>query len=126
MFSHTLVLALLVLVLIFDAGYAVCPSNWTVYNIDCCSSTFGLNSTIPTFHVIGPLYPDDFIVWNDSSHSSLGIDTQWTTLNIRWGQLTGNRTGPYAPNGLIDIVKIFYRPGEGLYGLQFHDSSGRY
>jgi hypothetical protein len=84
-----------------------------------------LNSTAPTFHVIGPLYPVGFIVWNDSSHSSLGIDTDWTTLNIRWGQLTGNRSMPYEPNGLVVIVRIFYQSSKGLYGLQFHDSLGK-
>ncbi len=123
--SRAFVLLLFAVVLI-DSAHAACPTNWTVVNKDCCSSTFGLNSTVPTFHLIGPLNPDIFIVWNDSSHSSLGIDTDWTTLNIRWGQLKGNRSEPYAPNGLVDIVRIFYQSGKGLYGLQFHDSLGKY
>jgi hypothetical protein len=118
---------LLFAVLLIDAAYAACPSNWTVFGRDCCSPTFGFNSTAPTFHLAqGVEYPISFIVWNDSSHSSLSIDTGWTTLNVYWGQLTGNRSEPYAPDGLIDIVRIFYQSGKGLYGLQFHDLSGQY
>lgn len=104
-----------------------CPSNWTVFGRHCCSPTFGLNSTASTFHLVhGVDYPICFIVWNDASHSSLGIDTDWTTLNIHWGQMTGNRSIPYAPSGLVDVVRIFHRPGKGLFGLQFHDSLGQY
>ncbi len=118
---------LLFAVLLSDSTYAECPTNWTIHNRDCCSPTFGLNSTAPTFDVTqGVDYPDSFTVWNDSSHRSLAIDTDWTTLNIYWGQLKGNRSRPYAPDGLINLVRIFYEPGKGLYGLQFHDVSGQY
>jgi hypothetical protein len=71
-------------------------------------------------------FPVAITVWNDSSHWGLGIDTDWSTLNIFWGQMTGTRSKPYGVNGLIDVVRIFYQPGKGLYGLRFHDSAGQY
>jgi len=118
---------LLFAVFLIDFSYSACPTNWTVLNRDCCSLTFGFNSTAPTFQVAqGVEYPIVFTVWNDSSRLSLGIDTEWTTLNIFWGQQTGTRSRPYAPNGLIDLVRIYHQPGKGLYGLQFHDSKGQY
>jgi hypothetical protein len=104
---------------------SLCPTNWTTYNRDCCSPTFGLNLTSVTFDVTqGVEFPRNFIVWNDSIDSSLAIDTDWGTLNVYWGQLKGTRSKPYAPDGFIDIVRIFYQTGKGLFGLQFHDSSG--
>lgn len=112
---------------IFFISYAstTCPSNWTILGNDCCSPTFGLNSTVPTFHLShGRQYPDVLVVWNDSSHFSLGIDTNWVTLNVHWGQLTGNKSEPYEPRGIIDTVRIFHESGKGLYGLQFHTSTG--
>jgi hypothetical protein len=124
MSSHAFVLLLFAVALI-DSAYTACPTNWTVTNRDCCSPTFGFNSTAPTFHVMGELYPIAFTVWNDSSTSSVSVDTDWTTLNIFWGQRTGSRSMPYAPDGLVDIVRIFYQPGKGLYGFQFHDPSGK-
>ena len=118
---------LLLAALQIHSVYATCPTNWTVLNRDCCSSTVGFNSTAPTFHLAqGVEYPTNFVVWNDSSHWSLGIDTDWTTLNIFWGQRTGYESGSFSPHGLIDVIRIFYQPGKGLYGLQFHDLSGQH
>jgi len=74
----------------------------------------------------GMEYPINFIVWSDPSQWSLGIDTDWTTLNIYWGQMKGKESRPYAPNGLVDVVRIFHQPDKGLYGLHFHDLSGQY
>lgn len=103
----------------------LCPTNWTSHNQDCCSLTYGLNSTAVTFDVTqGVDFPAFFTVWNDSSDNSLAVDTDWSTLNIYWGKLKGTRSKPYAPDGYIDIVRIFYQAGKGLFGLQFHDTSG--
>ena len=124
MSSYDLV-KLLFVVFLIDYACTTCPSNWTILGNDCCSPTFGFNSTLPTFHLShGRQYPDVLIIWNDSSHFSLAIDTNWVTLNIYWGQLTGNKSEPYEPNGIIDTVRIFHQPGKGLYGLQFHTSIG--
>jgi hypothetical protein len=65
----------------------------------------------------------NFIVWNDPKDLTLGIDNDWTTLNIHWGQLEGHQSKPYSSYGLIDIVRAFYQAGKGLHGLQFHNSS---
>jgi hypothetical protein len=112
--------------LFIDSAYSECPTNWTALNRDCCSSTFGFNSTAPTFNVAqGVDYPLNFIVWNDPSSWSLGIDTDWGTLNILWGHQTGNRSKPYGTYEHIDVVRIFHQSGKGLYGLQFHISSGQ-
>jgi hypothetical protein len=124
MSSYALV-KLLFVVFLIECAYTACPSNWTVASNDCCSPTFGFNSTVPTFHLShGRQYPDILVVWNDSSHFSLGIDTNWVTLNVFWGQLTGNKSEPYEPGGIIDTVRIFHQSGKGLYGLQFHTSTG--
>jgi hypothetical protein len=72
----------------------------------------------------GVEYPMTFIVWNDTSDNSIAVDTDWTTLNIYWEQLKGTRSQPYSPDGFIDIVRIFYQSGKGLFGFQFHDPSG--
>lgn len=117
---------LLFIGLLVGLASCTCPSDWAVLGQDCCSPTFGFNSTIiPQFHLShGRQYPDVLTVWNDSNDSSLAIDTNWVTLNIRWGQLKGNRSEPYVPNGIIDVVRIFYQPRKGLNGLQFHTSTG--
>ena len=121
---HVLVKLFFVTIFI-DCAFTVCPSSWTVLGNDCCSPTFGFNSTVPTFHLShGRQYPDIITVWNDSSHFSLGIDTNWITLNIFWGQLTGTKSEPYEPDGIVDTVRIFHQSGKGLYGLQFHTSTG--
>ena len=116
---------LFLLGVLIEFVYSTCPSDWTVAGSDCCSPTFGYNSTIPKVHLShGLQYPDAIIVWNDSSDLSLAIDTNWVTLNIRWGQVKGNRSDPYDPDGAVDIVKVFYQPGKGLNGLQFHTATG--
>jgi hypothetical protein len=110
-----------------DFAYAACPTNWTILNRDCCSSTVGFNSTAPTFLVAqGVEFPQVVTVWNDSINWSLAIDTDWGTLNILWGEQSGSRSEPYAPHGLVDIVRIFHEPDKGLYGMQLHDSTGQY
>ena len=126
MSSRSFVLIMFVILLVGSAS-AACPTNWTVHSRDCCSPTFGFNSSAPTFRVAqGAEFPMNFIVWNDSSRNSLSIDTDWTTLNILWGERTSSESGSYGPNGLVDAVRIFHQPGKGLYGLQFHDLSGAY
>jgi hypothetical protein len=47
-----------------------------MHNRDCCSPTYGLNSTSVAMDVTqGVDYPVAFIVWNDLSDTSKAVDT---------------------------------------------------
>ncbi len=74
---------ILLSVLLINRKENKCPSNWIVLNRDCCSLTYGFNSTALIIQLAqGVEYSMNLIVWNDPKYLSLGIDIDWTTLNI--------------------------------------------
>ena len=77
------------LIFVVDSVNNLCSSNWTIDNLDCCSPRFGFNCTSITFDGTQRVeYTMTFIL----SNHSIAINTDWTILNISWGQFKGMRS----------------------------------
>jgi len=125
--SSLALLLILVTASSVNADYTTtCAAGWTPYGAACCSPAYGLLNGTAEPHIVisqGVEEPDAFGVWSQPDTASIGLDTDFLTLNIMWGLKTGPHTVS-GVSGIIQNVTIYYETGKGVFGIQFVDDAG--